>query len=59
VHRGHELAASHESNSHPSGTEERTVRATGPGRSPWSIIVGVVVAILVIAAIYFLILQPR
>jgi hypothetical protein len=35
------------------------VRATGPGRSPWSIVVGVAIAVVVIAAIYFLILQPR
>jgi hypothetical protein len=35
------------------------VRATGPGRSPMPIIAAVVIAIVVIAAIYFLILQPR
>jgi len=35
------------------------VRYTGPNRSPWPVIAGVVVAIVVIAAIYLLILQPR
>jgi hypothetical protein len=35
------------------------VRATGPGTSPWSIVAGVAIAVVVIAAIYFLILQPR
>ena len=41
------------------GPRSEQVRYSGPGRSPLPIIAAVVIAIVVIAAIYFLIVQPR
>jgi disulfide bond formation protein DsbB len=35
------------------------MRYQGPSRSPWPIIAVVVIAVIVVVALYFLFLQPR